>query len=37
VYTECWLPDGTLLYMDDTWTFVEPYGTPQDCTVAPPR
>jgi hypothetical protein len=36
-YTECWLPDGTLLFMDDTWNYVKPFGSPEDCTVAPPR
>jgi hypothetical protein len=35
-YTECWLPDGTLLYQGDTLGFVtKPVGTPEDCTVAP--
>ena len=34
-YHECWLPDGTLLYMDDSWVFVDPpVGSPENCTVA---
>ena len=34
-WTECWLPDGTLLYQADNWGFVpEPIGTVEDCTVA---
>jgi hypothetical protein len=35
-WTECWLPDGTLVYQADNWGFVpEPVGTEDDCTVAP--
>ena len=34
-WTECWLPDGTLLYQADNWGFVpKPIGTVEDCTVA---
>ena len=34
-WTECWLPDGTLLYQADNWGFVpKPVGTEEDCTVA---
>ena len=34
-WTECWLPDGTLLYQADNWGFVQkPIGTVEDCTVA---
>src|SRR6185436_2767521 len=36
-YTECWLPDGTLLYQDDNYTFIDPpVGTPEACTVREP-
>ena len=34
-WTECWLPDGTLLYQADNWGFVQnPIGAEADCTVA---
>ena len=34
-WTECWLPDGTLLYQADNWGFVpKPIGTEEDCAVA---
>jgi hypothetical protein len=34
-WTECWLPDGTLLYQADNWGFVpKPIGVEGDCTVA---
>jgi hypothetical protein len=35
-YTECWLPDGALLFQDDNLWFVEPpVGSEKDCTVGP--
>jgi hypothetical protein len=35
-YTECWLPDGALLYQDDNLWFIEPpVGVEKHCTVGP--
>jgi hypothetical protein len=34
-YTQCWLPDGTVLYMGDLYGIGPQVGKEKDCTVAP--